>query len=55
MDEAPGAADGKRFAHRRNKDGSVDSICLACYRTVATAGSEEELLAAERKHKCEPR
>jgi hypothetical protein len=40
------------FSHRANKDGSFDSICLFCYRTVATASNEADLRAAEASHSC---
>jgi hypothetical protein len=40
------------FPHRRNSDGSFDSICTQCFRTIATANAEAELQAAERAHDC---
>lgn len=40
------------FAHRENKDGSVDAICLGCFQTVATAQLEHELIAKEANHRC---
>jgi hypothetical protein len=42
----------RQFPHRLNGDGSYDSICTTCFRTVATAHSEEELAAEERMHEC---
>jgi hypothetical protein len=40
------------FAHRFNKDGKADSICLFCYATVASLGNERELGATEAVHNC---
>jgi hypothetical protein len=40
------------FPHRRNKDGSFDSICLECFATVASHLSEEELKEADKNHAC---
>jgi hypothetical protein len=42
------------FARRRNRDSSIDSICKKCFATIASAGSEEELVALEEKHVCDP-
>jgi hypothetical protein len=42
------------FNHRRNADGSVDSICLECFRTVATVNEEATLATLERQHRCDP-
>ncbi len=41
------------YPHRRNRDGSFDSICLTCFMTVATAKTESELADADAKHICE--
>jgi hypothetical protein len=41
------------YPHRRNKDGSYDSICLTCFATVASGGSEAELQDFDKKHVCE--
>jgi hypothetical protein len=41
------------FATRPNPDGSFDSICLHCFRTVATRHSKAELVEVERGHRCE--
>jgi hypothetical protein len=41
------------FPHRRNKDGSYDSICPKCLVTITNARTERELLASEQKHVCE--
>lgn len=40
------------FPHRHHKNGTVDSICLKCYQTVASSKSESDLLEAERVHRC---
>ncbi len=41
-----------RFRLRRNKDGSCDSICLSCFRTVATVAMEADLAPFEQSHIC---
>jgi hypothetical protein len=41
------------FAHRNNRDGTVDSICLGCFVTIATEWSKSELLEIEKQHECE--
>lgn len=41
------------YPHRRNKDGSLDSICLRCFATVAHAQLEEELIQHEQVHQCQ--
>jgi hypothetical protein len=40
------------FAHRLNKDGTIDSICLFCYATVSSSTNESELAGAEAIHNC---
>jgi hypothetical protein len=40
------------FPHRRNKDGSFDSICLECFATVASHRTEEELKEEDKRHVC---
>ena len=42
------------FAHRRNSDGSYDSICTKCYATAASAEKEESLSSSESAHVCDP-
>jgi hypothetical protein len=42
------------FARRLNSNSTTDSICLKCFRTIATAKSIEELEERERAHACEP-
>jgi len=41
------------FAHRLNKDGTIDSICRDCYVTVVTASSEADLEREEWAHTCD--
>jgi hypothetical protein len=41
------------FAHRLNRDASIDSICRTCYQTVATADSEAKLIRVEESHSCD--
>jgi hypothetical protein len=40
------------YPHRKNKDGSYDSICLTCFQTVSHAHSEAELGPQEEAHLC---
>jgi len=40
------------FPHRRNKDGSFNSICLKCFATVASRMTEEELNEKDKNHVC---
>lgn len=40
------------FPHRRNRDGSYDSICPACYITIARSKHEAGLAAHEQAHIC---
>jgi hypothetical protein len=42
------------FAHRRNPDASIDSICTTCFQTIASGDREEELIAHEERHSCDP-
>jgi hypothetical protein len=42
----------ERFTHRRNEEGSWDSICMNCFWTAAHGHSEAELLVAEACHIC---
>jgi hypothetical protein len=41
------------FPHRKNEDGSFDSICPVCFRTVACRVRESQLAELERGHICE--
>jgi hypothetical protein len=40
------------FQHRSNSDGTCDSICLRCYRTVASTRREPWLAHDESLHTC---
>jgi hypothetical protein len=40
------------YAHRQNRDGSVDSICKTCFATVAQAKDELALTQHEGTHCC---
>jgi hypothetical protein len=43
---------GGRFPHRQNSNGTYDSICPKCYRTIDTRNVEGDLAAEERVHIC---
>jgi hypothetical protein len=43
-----------KFARRRNRDSSIDSICTQCFQTIASADREEDLLHHEESHICDP-
>jgi hypothetical protein len=47
------ARPAKSFPHRRNPDGSYDSICTDCLATVATVQNEDQLRQYERTHTCD--
>lgn len=40
------------YPHRRNRDGSFDSICLKCLVRIAHAETEVELLEFDSRHAC---
>lgn len=42
------------FKYRENLDGTIDSICLACLETVASASAESDLKSFESDHICNP-
>jgi hypothetical protein len=42
------------FPHRRNPDGTFDSICLKCLLTIANARTEAELQKYDKDHVCNP-
>ena len=44
----------KPFPRRHNHDGTIDSICPECFRTVARCRSEAELDGHEHRHVCDP-
>ncbi len=41
------------YPHRRNFDGSFDSICTICFATVARSQDEAALEIDEKSHSCE--
>ena len=41
------------FARRIHLNGTIDSICLRCFHTVATSQDESALLFHEARHICE--
>ncbi len=43
-----------QYPHRRNRDGSVDSICPRCIATIASSTREADLKCPETAHVCEP-
>jgi hypothetical protein len=43
------------FHHGTNEDGTFDSICMRCYRTVASGAQNSQLAEFERDHICEDR
>jgi hypothetical protein len=46
-------ADERQFIYRHNRDGSIDSICVRCLRTVAKARETSKLELEEREHVCQ--
>ena len=42
------------FAHRRNPDKSIDSICTTCFQTIASEDSAGKVIAREGSHTCDP-
>jgi hypothetical protein len=40
------------YPHRRNRDGSYDSICLTCFMTASHATKEAELDKQDEMHVC---
>jgi hypothetical protein len=41
------------FPHRRNADGTFDSICMNCFLTVSHSKSEAELAESDKNHICD--
>ena len=41
------------FPHRQNHDGTFDSICPECFKTVASDLNEAKLRRHEKRHVCE--
>jgi len=44
----------RKFSHRFNANGTVDSICRDCFVTIASEPRESELCLKERLHVCDP-
>jgi hypothetical protein len=42
----------RRFPHRENPDGTYDSICGRCFKTVAIGVKQADLKQAEEDHIC---
>ncbi len=40
------------YVHRHNEDATHDSICLLCFRTIASQKDENNLEQVERTHVC---
>jgi hypothetical protein len=41
------------YPHRRNQDGSFDSICTTCFATIAQSSVEANLAECEKAHLCQ--
>jgi hypothetical protein len=41
-----------QFTHRSNPDGTCDSICRQCFRTIGHAKAEQALVPQEGTHVC---
>jgi hypothetical protein len=46
-------AESRKFQHRVNADQTIDTICLRCYLTAATADNEADLQELEAAHRCD--
>jgi hypothetical protein len=44
--------DRKDFFHREHSDGTYDSICLRCFRTIGYRALELDLVLDEKNHIC---
>jgi hypothetical protein len=44
----------KKFQHRKNRDGTHDSICMDCFTAIATAKRKADLEQHESAHVCDP-
>lgn len=42
----------KPFTHRYTADGTIESICMTCFRTVCQCRTEEEATKKEANHVC---
>jgi hypothetical protein len=40
------------FAHRPNPDGTFDSICRVCFRTIVHSEKQDSLASSESLHEC---
>ena len=47
------ASKPKLYPHRRNKDGSYDSICLTCFATVGGRKPDGQLAESNKAHVCD--
>jgi hypothetical protein len=45
-------AEGPKFYHRVNTDGTIESICLNCFLTAARADIGSDLQGLEAAHQC---
>lgn len=43
------------FAHRKNRDGTYDAICMKCFMTVGKSFWEVDLGKMEQAHRCDDR
>ena len=41
-----------KYPHRKNNNGSFDSICMQCFATISHKKNEAELAEDEKKHVC---
>jgi hypothetical protein len=44
----------QQYSHLHNEDDTHDSICMACFATIATVGCETELYQHESANVCDP-
>ena len=49
---SPSTETPSRFIYRLNRDGTWDSICKLCFRTVGTQREKNELWRDEARHNC---
>ena len=47
------AVTSAHFPHRRNPNGTFDSICIGCFQTIATKTEEFQLAQQELVHICD--
>jgi hypothetical protein len=45
--------EGRKFNHRVNTNGTVESICLSCFLTAARADIGSDLQVLEAGHQCD--